>query len=263
MNWSRVAFALCSLASASACDVAPAAPRDAPRLVAASAIPGDRGFAELTAGEPIALWFDRPLWPRSINRATITVQSGGVSLTPRLRYEPVQHAVRVLIDAGEVREDLEYELTVRGGITAWDGAIATGLATFRLRFVRRAPVATRSVSFRDEIAPLLQERCASAVCHGGAQPAMGLDLSSPEAIVRSTVAAPSRLWSGSAPGGEFYWSGMSLVERGAPGESFLLYKLLGDGPMRGAQMPRGAAPLSASDLQRISDWIAEGAVDQR
>ncbi|MFO0556880.1 MAG: hypothetical protein U0269_02560 [Polyangiales bacterium] len=263
MNRSRVALALCSLASASACDVAPAAPRDAPRLVATSAVLGDRGFAELTAGEPIALWFDRPLWPRSINRATITVQSGGVSLTPRLRYEPVQHAVRVLIDAGEVREDLEYELSVRGGITAWDGAIAAGQATVRLRFVRRAPVASRSVSFRGEVAPLLQERCSSAMCHGGAEPAMGVDLSTPEAIVRTTIAAPSRLWSSSAPGGEFYWAGMTLIERGSPGESFLLYKLLGDGPMRGAQMPRGAAPLSASELQRISDWIAEGAVDDR
>jgi hypothetical protein len=56
---------------------------------------------------------------------------------------------------------------------------------------------------------------------------------------------------------------MALVERGVPGESFLLYKLLGDGPMRGAQMPRGAAPLSAADLQRVSDWIADGAVDER
>lgn len=263
MNRWRVAHALCSLASASACDVAPAAPGGAPRLVATSAIAGDRGFAELTVGEPIALWFDRPLWPRSINRATITVQSGGVSLTPRLRYEPVQHAVRVLVDPAEVRDDLEYELSVRGGITAWDGAVATGQATLRLRFVRRTPVATRSVSFRYEVAPLLRERCASAACHGGAQPAMGVDLSSPEAIVRTTVAAPSRLWSGFPPGGDFYWAGMSLVERGSPGESFLLYKLLGDGPMRGAQMPRGAAPLSASELQRISDWIAEGAVDDR
>jgi len=263
VTWPRVALALCSLASAGACDVAPIALRDAPRLVATSAIAGDRGFAELTAGEPILLWFDRPLWPRSINRATITVQSGGVSLTPRLRYEPVQHAVRVLIDEAEVRADLEYELSVRSGVTAWDGAVASGQATFRLRFVRRMPVASRSVSFRREVAPLLQERCASTACHGGAQPAMGVDLSSPEAIVRTTVAAPSRLWSSAAPGGEYYWAGMALVERGVPGESFLLYKLLGDGPMRGAQMPRGAAPLSAADLQRVSDWIADGAVDDR
>lgn len=247
----------------SSCDLAVSAASDAPRLVAISAIPGDRGFAEVAAGEPIVLWFDRPLWPRSINRSTITVQSGEVSLAPRLRYEPVQRAVRVLIDADQVQENLEYLLSVRVGITAWDGAISSEQAAVRLRFVQRAPVATRTVRFREEVAPLLRERCASSTCHGGMQPVMGLDLSSPEAIIRSTVAVPSRLWSGSESGSEFYWAGMRLVERGAPGESFLLYKLLGDGPMRGARMPWGTAPLSTSELQRISDWIAEGAVDDR
>lgn len=261
MKAARAAISLCVLASA--CDVAPPTSRDGPRLVATSATAGDRGFAELTLGEPVSLWFDQPLWPRSINRATVTVQTGGISLTPRLRYEPVQHSVRVWVDPTEVRTDLEYELAVRAGITAWDGGVAPAQATFRLRFVSRTPIATRSPSLRDEVAPLLRERCASGSCHGATQPAMGLDLSSAEAIVRTTVGVSSRLWSGSGGGGEFYWSGMSLVERGAPGESFLLYKLLGDGPVRGALMPRGAASLDGASLQLISDWIADGARDDR
>lgn len=248
---------------AARCDLAPPGVAIAPRLVATSIDPDPRGYAVRSARAPIWLWFDRPLWPRSVNRGTITVQSGELTLTPRLRYDPVQRAVRVELDDASVRRDLEYVLVVRGGISSWDGATASALATLRVRFTDQATAAERVVSLRRDVAPALAAACASASCHGGAQPVMGLDLSSPEALLRTTVGRPSREWGASSVGAEFYWGGLALVEPGAPGESFLVYKLIGDGPMRGARMPRGAAPLDAAVLQQVSDWIAAGASDDR
>ena len=92
---------------------------------------------------------------------------------------------------------------------------------------------------------------------------MGLDLSSPEGILETSVSRRSREWAASSAGGEFYWGGMNLIEPGAPGESFLVYKLLGEGPMRGARMPRGAVALDPTIAARISAWIAQGALDDR
>lgn len=245
------------------CDLAPPSASSPPRLVATSVDPDARGYAEHGLRAPIWLWFDRPLWPRSVNRGTVTLQSGELSLTPRLRYDPVQRAVRVELDPADVRTDLEYLLVLRGGISSWDGATASALATMRVRFTDRPAAAQRTVSLRRDVAPALAAACGAASCHGGAQPVMGLDLSSAEALLRTTVGRPSREWRASSVGGEFYWGGLALIEPGAPGESFLVYKLIGDGPMRGARMPRGAAPLDPALVQQVSDWIAAGASDDR
>ncbi len=234
-----------------------------PLLVATSVDPDARGYAEHPLRAPIWLWFDRPLWPRSVNRGTVTLQSGEVSLTPRLRYDPAQRAVRVELDPDDVRTDVEYLLVLRAGVSSWDGATATALATLRVRFTDRPAAAQHAVSLRRDVAPALAAACGSASCHGGAEPVMGLDLSSADALLRTTVGRPSREWSASSVGGQFYWGGLALIEPGAPGESFLVYKLIGDGPMRGARMPRGAAPLDPTLVQQVSDWIAAGASDDR
>ena len=231
-------------------------------MVASSNDPTERGFAEHALAEPIWLWFDRPLWPRSVNRATIGVQSGELTLTPRLRYDPVRRAIRVEVDPAEVHANVEYVVVVRAGIAGWDGVVAPAQASLRVRFVPGIFTPPEPVSFRRQIAPALTRECATAGCHEAREPAMGLDLSSPEAIYRSTVGVAAREWEGSARGGEFYWIGMNRVETGAPGESFLVYKLLGDGPMRGGRMPRGGA--ARTELaQLVSDWIAAGTVDDR
>lgn len=260
---------LCSIALAGAalllarCDIAPLPGAVAPSLATTSIEPGARGYAEHPVDEPIELVFDRPLWPRSINRGTVTVQSGEVSLVPRVNYEPTRRAVVLTVDRASVRFDLEYVLSIREGISSWDGATALGLASRRVRFVDRVSSAEPPVSLRGEIAPALRSACATSGCHSAQDRTMGLDLSSPEGILQTTVSRRSREWEASSAGAEFYWGGMNLVEPGAPGESFLVYKLLGEGPMRGAQMPRGAAALDRSVAARISAWIAQGARDDR
>ena len=49
--------------------------------------------------------------------------------------------------------------------------------------------------------------------------------------------------------------------QGRPEYSYLVYKLLGDGPVVGARMPPDGPSLSAEEIARVSDWIAAGAPD--
>jgi hypothetical protein len=49
-----------------------------------------------------------------------------------------------------------------------------------------------------------------------------------------------------------------LVSPGNPGESYLLDKIVGQNLCSGTQMPK-SAPLSASQIQAVSDWICTGA----
>ena len=101
-----------------------------------------------------------------------------------------------------------------------------------------------------EVAPILEERCAS--CHGS-QGVAGLRLDSEEGIRATALGVP-------ATG----WPGWLRVAAARPGESYLLYKIVGDPLAAGAPMPRtwdgpSAPPLAAEEQRILSDWIAGGA----
>jgi hypothetical protein len=248
------------------CDLPPAPlAAGAPRIVSSSVDPGPSGGATHALEQPIVLTFDRLLSPRTIHRGTFALSSGELAATPRLRYEPVERAVSLELDPSELRTDVEYLLDVRPGVSSWDGVAMTEGRVFRVRFARGgAERPRRSVAIRRDVAPLFRANCAANGCHGGEEPAMGLDLSTPEATLRSTVGVVARSWPSSAgvmDRGSVGWDGMLRVSPGEPALSFLLYKLLGDGPMRGARMPRGAAPLSRDAVLAVSAWIAAGARD--
>ena len=51
------------------------------------------------------------------------------------------------------------------------------------------------------------------------------------------------------------------VQPGAPDASYLIRKLEGGPNISGARMPLSGPALSASDIQRIRDWILAGALD--
>lgn len=96
---------------------------------------------------------------------------------------------------------------------------------------------------------------------------MGLDLHDADAILATAVGRVSRETANGRGTPDYTdprWGAMLIVDPGdAPGQgrpeySYLLYKLLGDGPTRGAAMPPGA-PLSRDEIEAVSDWIAAGA----
>ena len=106
-----------------------------------------------------------------------------------------------------------------------------------------------SVSFSKDIKPVLKRKC--AVCHLTGKEAGNLALH-PRAAWKSLVEKSS---------GE---SDHLLVKSGEPDQSYLVMKLEGthlDNGGSGAQMPFAAPPLAPETIDKIRNWIAEGARD--
>jgi hypothetical protein len=102
------------------------------------------------------------------------------------------------------------------------------------------------VSFRRDIAPILSARCANCHTPGGNTP-IGIE------IGRLDLSSYDTLRAGGAV------SGANIVVPGDPCASVIVQKL-GPGPPFGSRMPLNGI-LSATSLQLIHDWIAEGALD--
>lgn len=96
-----------------------------------------------------------------------------------------------------------------------------------------------SVSFSADISPILHNRCSGEVCHG----------STGWGDYSVVTKAHSRECC----------DGRSLVVPGSPDDSYIIHKLRGQGMCQGVRMPRNSAPLPASQIQEIYDWICMGA----
>ncbi len=96
---------------------------------------------------------------------------------------------------------------------------------------------SESISFKNDVAPILLENCAS--CHGfGNRPSGRFNLATYSGLLR---------------GGE---NGPPILP-GNPDDSYLVKKLLGTGG--GNRMPRGRDPLNEDQMKIITTWIQEGA----
>lgn len=214
--------------------------------------------------------FDRLLAPSTIDRALVRVTTGGLQAFAGLRYDVLRRELGVYPNPNDLRPGLEYVLTVDVGLRGWDGSALAAPVVVRFRPTAREAVAPDvAPSLRWQVAPLLARRCAGSGCHGGIEPAMGLDLSSAGAIRASAVGVLARERGGRAFAEALdpRWSTMARVDPGiAPGQgrpeySYLVYKLLGEGPIWGARMPRGRAPLGDEETRLVVDWVAAGAPD--
>jgi hypothetical protein len=107
-----------------------------------------------------------------------------------------------------------------------------------------------SVSFAQDVAPLLADGCAAMGCHAGAKPKEGLDLRV-AAGYGDLVHVPASQCQ----------DGRLLVDPGAPEASYLLQKMLGVDLCSGTLMPKADAPLPEADIATISAWICAGAPD--
>ncbi len=232
----------------------------------------DGGVGAHPAGPALVATFDRLLAPSTVNTGTFVVRSGVVGVFGGVRYDPVRRSVSFLPDARAFRRALQYEFFVAPTVRAWDGARLAAPVTVRfvpgaLETVPPAP----TVSLARDVAPLLAARCATASCHGGATPVMGLDLSSAAALRRTTIRVTARERPAAGPAtttsADPAWGALDRVDpgfamgQGRPEYSYLVYKLLGDGPVVGARMPPEGAPLTQDEMARVSDWIAAGAPD--
>jgi hypothetical protein len=105
-----------------------------------------------------------------------------------------------------------------------------------------------SVSFKNDVAPVLASSCTAAGCHAGMKPKEGLSLEVTKAYAELVNVASSQC--GSA---------RKLVAPGAPSSSYLLQKLLDLDVCTGTQMPKAGQSLPQSQIDAISSWICAGA----
>ena len=108
-------------------------------------------------------------------------------------------------------------------------------------------------SYDEEVRPLLAKRCGH--CHGEAGGRLaGLSFETDSELRDGLVGAM-------ADG----WSGWKRVEPMRPGESYLMFKLIGDPRIKGMAMPRasdlerGHSLLPDDEIEIVRDWIVSGA----
>jgi hypothetical protein len=234
-----------------------------PQLVATSLTPDGTGAYRANKFAPIELDYDQLLSPRSVVRANVSLRTGELGIAIRLRWNPSAHRVAIEFAPGDVRDDLEYVLNVRESLQSWDGVPTGRAVAFRLRWFEGVPSRVEpAVSFSATILPLFRRSCAVLACHAGASAVLGLDLSSAEAIARTAIlriASENPSMTGGQDRTEPQWSGLARIAPHEPEQSFLMYKILGDGPIRGDRMPFGLAPLGANEVAQMNAWITQGA----
>ncbi len=139
------------------------------------------------------------------------------------------------------------------------------------------PAQRRTVTFRDDIAPMLQRHCAAAGCHGEGDTPAGLPLAAPSSSEAELAATYARLmtpWSGEAGAGRPRPG--RYVDAGRARTSWLVWQVTGtrtDRPWDASEPAPGAPsrpvklmpppgkgpPLDPQQLRTLAQWIDLGA----
>jgi hypothetical protein len=232
-------------------------------------LPGG-GIVVLARDTPVSFVTDRLLAPQTVTRSTVNIVSGGQSVFGIVSYDPTRHRVTFAPRAGSTAAGTQYEFFVRDGVSAWDGTPLgiTHRYLFRTSSDSFVPPPPTAPTLSRDVAPLLAARCALSNCHGGADPVMQFDLSSAAGIQRTAVNVfaherPANAGNASTRT-DPAWGPLARIDPSSGGRaySYLVYKLLGDGPIAGDRMPPpNLEPLTDEEIQLVGDWIARGAPD--
>jgi hypothetical protein len=100
---------------------------------------------------------------------------------------------------------------------------------------------------------IFDQNCTSSSCHSSATRSGNMSLAAGESYDNLVNVEPDNEVARTA--------GLLRVKPDDPDSSFILRKLEGDlQPGEGSQMPLGAAPLPASEIDLIRQWISDGAL---
>lgn len=230
--------------------------------VVLSSAPAD-GAVDVDRAGPFRVSFDRAVFPRDAHRGNVRVQSGARAALVSVWLEPVDRILEVELLGEPLAPTVRHRLVVEG---LRDLALVPMAEAHEAVFEtgpRAEGAAPRRESF-DRVRPILA-RCAADGCHGGAAPALGLDLASGEGIQRTAIGVVAE---GSRTGtqGDDPWHGASTLAGlaridvvggvGRPGQSYLMYVLLEEGAGHAADL---VDPPSEEDLRTLSYWIRAGA----
>ncbi|MFO8070834.1 MAG: c-type cytochrome domain-containing protein [Polyangia bacterium] len=250
------ALALAVLATALGTAGCPPPPADdpdaAPQGPSPTSVVPEPGSTGVPVDAVIRVKFNDHLDGRSISQARFDLHSGSVDLWVMASYDPVRGELRVWPSA-RMRKKALWLLELKQGLAGLDGELVPPGKVTQFETGEQAteedPYPLRN--WKTHVAPIFESRCVS--CHGGASPLAELRLDSREGISQTLLGAES--------GG---WDGWRRAIPARPGQSYLLYKLIGDPRIAGEPMPRSmdreeAALLAESDRRVVSDWISSGA----
>jgi hypothetical protein len=239
--------------------------------------------------QALSFALDRPILPYTAVRQSIALGAGsygGPFLLPS--YDLFTRTVTFRLD-GAFERNLLYRLELpvaekRGdaGLRAFDGApLEASRVPTRITFMTSAfgvpaePPPTFAEPTCDVVAALLASRCASACCHGGDQPAMGLSLESAEQMAKTAIRRVAHQTENANQAGITYKNpdrfgiAMPIIDPSSASTSYLVYKLLvaspnlapcSDGPCQFEDLPgaRTCTPLSAEETERMAGWFVMG-----
>lgn len=235
------------------CDIPPATALSPPPITTLRWYPSD----VLPRDGTVLVEIDAALDPYSLLGSDVAVRSGDRQLGASLRYDPVWRTLYIDPVPELLDPDVDYVFFVDGP-TSFDGR-RLGPSTFRLRVTEALATPGPDPVRFEEVRRALS---GCEPCHGPERAVLGLDVTDlrgtavgvPAEEVRSAAFGPALV-------------GTQRIEPHHPERSYLLYKMLGEGPIVGDVMGAADTPgvsLSRTDVGVISRWIAEGAhVDDR
>ena len=202
--------------------------------------------------------FSDHLDERTLYQGGLSLHSGPVSPWIMAYYDPVRRRLVVWPKSTlranatwvlDVVEDANVPVAGLDGLPVKPGT----LTSFRTGTAAgdNAPYVERT--YDEDVRPIFERHCAA--CHKG--PGTGvarLRLDTIEGVRDTTMGVPSDGWP--------TWP---RIAPSRPGESYLVYKLLGYEGIVGAPMPASWEPdvpatrLTRRELETVSDWIAGGA----
>jgi hypothetical protein len=211
---------------------------------------------------------DRRVAPNSVTAEGVRLISGPRSVALLVEIDLVRPAL-VLTPRDALEGEVTYVLEI-DPLRDLDGNAGAG--TRRVSFhtgtslAERPPVPPPSF---ESVQAIFSARCATASCHGGELPVLGLDLSSAERVrataIRVEASEVRRPVEGTAAPSALALTGLAIVEPLAPARSYLAYKILADPHVPGSPMPPidgegGEGGLDAAEITTLLAWIAGGAL---
>jgi hypothetical protein len=226
---------------------------------ALGSVPAD-GATDVARRLELRVFFDRPLAPRAVSRAVVSLGSGPQQRFLSVSYDPVDRAI-VARDFANVPLEprVEHELRVEG-VRDLNGLEAPAFLTRFTTGDTLGEPPTQGTTTWAEVASIFTARCADEGCHGGESPALGLDLASAEGVRATAIGVPS-VTASSGGLGDRGLTGLPRIDViagvGRPDTSRLVYEILRD-PRVGEPMPPDDA-LTTEEVRAIADWILGGA----
>ncbi|HEX8794997.1 MAG TPA: hypothetical protein VF765_28820 [Polyangiaceae bacterium] len=212
------------------------------------------GKPPLAVGARIELFFDRLLLQESVTRQSFELSDlngNSPGTPPTLQYDPVARVVAIYpqtplmaCQSYKVTMVTPKDSTDANGIRAIDGATLAPSVSPTIEFPMQcatgdggtdagggAPAPIPNVDFCGQIIPIIQSKCDGNTCHGGSLPAAGLRLDSPHAIAATAIGrvaqgANTGARSSAQPQSLLFGQDMPIVQPNAPGNSWMMYKLL-------------------------------------